>query len=82
MTMRLPMAPTDSMFLLGESPDHPMHVGGLLLLQPPDNSDATELRERFDELRPTCGRRPGRVARRCAATLRQHHCGASGPFGR
>jgi WS/DGAT/MGAT family acyltransferase len=43
------MAPTDSMFLLGESPDHPMHVGGLLLLQPPDNSDATELRERFDE---------------------------------
>lgn len=47
--MRLPMAPTDSMFLLGESPDHPMHVGGLLLLQPPDNSDATELRERFDE---------------------------------
>ncbi|AQA22164.1 acyltransferase domain protein [Rhodococcus sp. MTM3W5.2] len=26
--MLLPMAPTDSMFLLGESRDHPMHVGG------------------------------------------------------
>ncbi len=49
LTMRLPMAPTDSMFLLGESPDHPMHVGGLLLLQPPEGSDSTELRTRFDE---------------------------------
>lgn len=47
--MRLPMAPTDSMFLLGESADHPMHVGGLLLFQPPGGSDATELRARFDE---------------------------------
>lgn len=47
--MRLPMAPTDSMFLLGESPDHPMHVGGLLLFQPPEDSDATALRARFDD---------------------------------
>ena len=47
--MRLPMAPTDSMFLLGESRDHPMHVGGLLLFQPPEGKDATDLRSMFAE---------------------------------
>ncbi|MEE2035477.1 WS/DGAT/MGAT family O-acyltransferase [Rhodococcus chondri] len=41
--MRLPMSPTDSMFLLGESRDHPMHVGGLLLLQPPEGADARDV---------------------------------------
>lgn len=46
-TMRLPMAPTDSMFLLGESREHPMHVGGLLLLQPREGTDASDLREIF-----------------------------------
>ncbi|AII11144.1 hypothetical protein EP51_44635 (plasmid) [Rhodococcus opacus] len=25
------MSPTDSLFLLGESRDHPMHVGGLFI---------------------------------------------------
>lgn len=47
--MRLPMSPTDSMFLLGESREHPMHVGGLLLLQPPEGSDAAALGEKFRE---------------------------------
>ncbi len=47
--MRLPMAPTDSMFLLGESRDHPMHVGGLLLFQPPEGEDASDLRSMFAE---------------------------------
>ncbi|WP_345347643.1 hypothetical protein [Rhodococcus olei] len=28
------MSPTDSMFRLGESREHPMHVGGLVLLEP------------------------------------------------
>ncbi|WP_342661205.1 Putative diacylglycerol O-acyltransferase [Rhodococcus ruber] len=46
--MRLPMAPTDSMFLLGESREHPMHVGGLILLQPPPGGDARTLRTLFD----------------------------------
>lgn len=45
--MRLPMSPTDSMFLLGESRDHPMHVGGLLLLQPPEGHKAIDLRSMF-----------------------------------
>ncbi|TQC39179.1 hypothetical protein EEB14_57635, partial [Rhodococcus sp. WS4] len=34
--MLLPMAPTDSLFLLGESREHPMHVGGLAVFNPPD----------------------------------------------
>lgn len=46
--MRLPMPPTDSMFLLGESREHPMHVGGLLLLQPPDGATAEDVRALFD----------------------------------
>ncbi|WP_016935581.1 wax ester/triacylglycerol synthase domain-containing protein, partial [Rhodococcus sp. R1101] len=37
------MSPTDSMFLLGESRDHPMHVGGLILLSPPDGATAADL---------------------------------------
>lgn len=45
--MRLPMAPTDSMFLLGESRDHPMHVGGLLIFQPRKAPDAPDLRRMF-----------------------------------
>lgn len=32
------MPPTDSMFLLAESRDHPMHVGGLQLFVPPEGA--------------------------------------------
>jgi WS/DGAT/MGAT family acyltransferase len=32
------MAPTDSMFLLAESREHPMHVAGLQLFQPPEGA--------------------------------------------
>ncbi|TJZ77898.1 wax ester/triacylglycerol synthase family O-acyltransferase [Rhodococcus oryzae] len=46
--MLLPMAPTDSMFLLGESRDHPMHVGGLALFAPPDGGDARDVRALLD----------------------------------
>ncbi|TQF73989.1 wax ester/triacylglycerol synthase family O-acyltransferase [Rhodococcus spelaei] len=46
--MLLPMSPTDSMFLLGESREHPMHVGGLVLLQPPEGMDATDVRAMLD----------------------------------
>ncbi|MCR8694334.1 WS/DGAT/MGAT family O-acyltransferase [Rhodococcus aetherivorans] len=41
--MRPPMSPTDSMFLLGESRDHPMHVGGLILLRPREGTTAADL---------------------------------------
>ena len=41
--MRPPMSPTDSMFLLRESRDHPMHVGGLILLSPQDGTSAADL---------------------------------------
>ncbi|WP_420752822.1 WS/DGAT/MGAT family O-acyltransferase [Rhodococcus sp. O3] len=47
--MRLPMSPTDSMFLLGESREHPMHVGGLLLLQPPEGATDQDIRALFVE---------------------------------
>ncbi|TQC40149.1 wax ester/triacylglycerol synthase family O-acyltransferase, partial [Rhodococcus sp. WS4] len=46
--MLLPMAPTDSLFLLGESREHPMHVGGLALFTPPDGASAADLREMFE----------------------------------
>ncbi|MGN5239420.1 MULTISPECIES: wax ester/triacylglycerol synthase family O-acyltransferase [unclassified Rhodococcus (in: high G+C Gram-positive bacteria)] len=42
------MLPTDSMFLLGESREHPMHVGGLILFTPPDGGDAPDMRAAFD----------------------------------
>ncbi|WP_237451247.1 WS/DGAT/MGAT family O-acyltransferase [Rhodococcus rhodochrous] len=41
--MRPPMSPADSMFLLGESRDHPMHVGGLILLRPREGTTAADL---------------------------------------
>jgi diacylglycerol O-acyltransferase / wax synthase len=40
------ISPTDSMFLLTESREHPMHVGGLQLFEPPDGASGPEfLRE-------------------------------------
>ncbi|KLO28017.1 diacylglycerol O-acyltransferase [Mycolicibacter heraklionensis] len=32
------MSPLDSVFLLAETREHPMHVGGLMLLEPPEGS--------------------------------------------
>jgi len=45
-----PIAPTDSLFLLGESREHPMHVGGLQLFKPPEGSGPEFLREIYDGL--------------------------------
>ncbi|SDD43643.1 acyltransferase, WS/DGAT/MGAT [Rhodococcus tukisamuensis] len=42
------MSPTDSMFLLGESRDHPMHVGGLALFAPPGGADPRHVRAMLD----------------------------------
>jgi diacylglycerol O-acyltransferase len=37
------------MFLLGESREHPMHVGGLQLFVPPDGATAIDVRGMFDD---------------------------------
>ncbi|WP_137724203.1 WS/DGAT/MGAT family O-acyltransferase [Prescottella subtropica] len=47
--MLLPMSPADSMFLLGESREHPMHVGALVLLDPPDGGRPADIREMLDD---------------------------------
>ena len=68
--MLLPMSPADSIFLVVESREHPMHVGGLQLFAPPDGADAEDVRRMFqqmigaDEVRPLFRRR----ARRSIAT--------------
>jgi diacylglycerol O-acyltransferase / wax synthase len=47
--MLLPMPPTDSLFLLGETREHPMHVGSLQLFVPPDGADALDVRAMFED---------------------------------
>ena len=56
--------PTDSIFLLGESREHPMHIGGLQLFEPPDGAEDGFVREFYDRLvaqqdfQPTFLKRP------------------------
>ncbi|RAV18330.1 wax ester/triacylglycerol synthase family O-acyltransferase [Mycolicibacterium sp. GF69] len=45
-----PISPTDLIFLLGESREHPMHVGGLQLFEPPEGTGPEFLREIYDVL--------------------------------
>ena len=45
------MPPTDSMFLLAETREHPMHVGGLQLFTPPDGAGPDFVREVLDSFR-------------------------------
>lgn len=58
------MNPTDGIFLLGESREHPMHVGGLQLYEPPDGAGLEFVREFYDSLviqqdfQPTFLKRP------------------------
>nr|WP_271213875.1 wax ester/triacylglycerol synthase domain-containing protein [Rhodococcus wratislaviensis]GLK41150.1 hypothetical protein GCM10017611_80250 [Rhodococcus wratislaviensis] len=42
--MLVPMSPVDSLFRLGESREHPMHVGALALFAPPVGADASDVR--------------------------------------
>jgi diacylglycerol O-acyltransferase len=44
------MSPTDSMFLLPETRDQPMHVGSLQLFQPPAGADEDFLPELFQRM--------------------------------
>jgi WS/DGAT/MGAT family acyltransferase len=58
------MPPTDSMFLLAESREHPMHVGGLQLFIPPDDAgpnyaqDTVEQFRELDYVAPLYRKRP------------------------
>jgi WS/DGAT/MGAT family acyltransferase len=58
------MSPTDSVFLLSESREHPMHVGGLQLFEPPEDAGPEFLRELHqtlignDAFQPTFRKRP------------------------
>jgi len=63
----MPMMPvTDSMFLLVETREHPMHVGGLQLFKKPDGAGPDYLRDvrksllESDNIRSVFRRRPAR----------------------
>ena len=61
------MAPTDSVFLLAESREHPMHVGGLSLFEKPEGAGPEFVREftdamvANDEFQPTFRKRPATI---------------------
>ena len=61
------MSPTDSVFLLTESREHPMHVGGLQLFKPPEEAGPEFVREAAEalmanrEFQPTFRKRPAWV---------------------
>ena len=61
------MAPTDSIFLMVESREHPMHVGGLELFQPPEGAGPEFVREIYEALisnecfQPTFRKRPAKI---------------------
>ena len=45
------ISPADLIFLIGESREHPMHVGGLALYDPPEGAGPEFVRELFDRSR-------------------------------
>lgn len=61
------ISPTDSMFLIGESREHPMHVAGLQLFEPPEGSGPEFVRDlhqtivKNDDFQPTFRKHPGRL---------------------
>lgn len=61
------ISPTDSMFLLGESREHPMHVAGLQLFEPPAGAGPDFVRDMYetiaknDDFQPTFRKHPGRM---------------------
>ena len=44
------ISPLDGMFLIGESREHPMHVGGLHVYKPPPGAGPDFVRELYQEL--------------------------------
>jgi len=61
------ISPTDSMFLIGESREHPMHVAGLQLFEPPADSGPDFVRDlhqtivKNEDFQPTFRKHPGRL---------------------
>ena len=61
------ISPTDSMFLIGESREHPMHVAGLQLFTPPEGAGPEFIRDMYetivknDDFQPTFRKHPGRL---------------------
>ncbi len=61
------MSPLDSVFLLTETREHPMHVGGLMLLEPPDGAGPEFAGEIYrgllgaSDLQPDFRKRPAKL---------------------
>jgi diacylglycerol O-acyltransferase len=61
------ISPVDSMFLLAESREHPMHVGGLQLFEPPEGAGPEFLRDMYqdviarNEVAPTFRKHPAEL---------------------
>ncbi len=59
--------PTDSMFLFSETREHPMHVGGLSLFEPPEGAGPEFVRDFYealvanDEFQPTFRKHPATI---------------------
>ncbi|HTX97366.1 MAG TPA: wax ester/triacylglycerol synthase family O-acyltransferase [Mycobacterium sp.] len=45
-----PISPTDALFLLGESREHPMHAGSLQLFEPPEDAGPHFVRESYQAM--------------------------------
>ncbi|UXA07167.1 wax ester/triacylglycerol synthase family O-acyltransferase [Mycobacterium sp. SMC-2] len=45
-----PISPTDALFLIGESREHPMHVGSLQLFEPPEDAGPHFVRDAFQAM--------------------------------
>ena len=45
-----PISPTDALFLIGESREHPMHVGSLQLFKPPEHAGPHFVRESYQAM--------------------------------
>jgi WS/DGAT/MGAT family acyltransferase len=62
-----PISPADALFLIGESREHPMHVGSLQLFEPPEDAEPHFVRESYQAMlectqaQPTFRKRPAFV---------------------
>ena len=61
------ISPTDSLFLVGETREHPMHVAGLQLFEPPAGAGPDFIRDlyetivKYDDFQPTFRKHPGTI---------------------
>jgi diacylglycerol O-acyltransferase / wax synthase len=59
-----PISPTDALFLIGESREHPMHVGSLQLFEPPEDAGPHFVRDSYQamlectDVQPTFSKHP------------------------